>query len=95
MADSDAPSLAPANAEVSASSNGSYRSEQSPTPSLPGDSASLASDSPHEFRQVLSELLSCNAVIPSKNRVKCDAAPCLSSYECRKLNSMQVWTRDP
>ena len=31
-----------------------------------------AEDSSREMRQVLSELLSCNAVIPSKNRVKCD-----------------------
>ena len=73
MADSDSPSPAAADAEVSAT--GSYQSGRSSTASLLADSVSLAPDSPTEFRQVLSELLSGNAVIPSKNRVKCDVAP--------------------
>jgi hypothetical protein len=35
-------------------------------------STSFIGDGSGEIRQVLSELLSCNAVIPSKNRVKFD-----------------------
>jgi len=38
-------------------------------------------DSSREMRQVLSELLSCNAVIPSKNRVKCDNQAHVESCE--------------
>jgi hypothetical protein len=55
--------LSLSNRDVEAILPGSFRggSEELPMPS---------SDGSGEIRQVLSELLSCNAVIPSKNRVK-------------------------
>jgi hypothetical protein len=59
----DIPSMSNRAAEAALSGNSRSDSEVLPTPAFIGDG-------PGEVRQVLSELLSCNAVIPSKNRVK-------------------------